>query len=78
MSNANKWLSDLKCADRESLSWNKILAGIYDVKQSPSELCQIFKKLAMFGDTSHSGVWVDYTLAKTQPISAFCILGGLE
>lgn len=77
MSNANKWLSDLECADRESPSWNKILAVIYDVKQSPSETCEVFKRLAVFGDTSHRGVWVDYTLDKTWPVSASCILGGL-
>ena len=58
MSNANKWLSDLECADRESPSWNKILAVIYDVKPSPSELCKVFKGLAMFGDASQTGVWI--------------------
>lgn len=58
MSNANKWLSDLECADRESLSWNKILAVIYDVKQSPSELRKVFRGLAMFGGASQTGVWI--------------------
>lgn len=58
MSNANKWLSDLECADRESPSWNKILAVIYDVKPSPSELCKVFKGLAMFRDASQTGVWI--------------------
>lgn len=58
MSNADKWLCDLECVDRESLSWNKILALIYDVKQPPPELCKAFKRLVLFGDTALCGVRV--------------------